>query len=93
MNGTEQKCTNEFISMDNLQKYNKVFKECFSLGDADLNAALIYQSISDWDSVGHMRMIANLEESFGIMMDTEDIIDFSSYEKGMTILKKYGVQI
>ena len=40
-----------------------------------------------------MRMIATLEEAFGIMMDTEDIIDFSSYEKGKTILKKYGVQI
>jgi acyl carrier protein len=79
--------------MDNLQKYNKVFKECFSLGDADLNVALVYQSIPSWDSVGHMRMIANLEEAFDIVMDTEDIIDFSSYEKGKTILHKYGVQI
>lgn len=79
--------------MDNLQKYNKVFKECFSLNDADLNAALVYQSIPSWDSVGHMRMVANLEEVFNIVMDTEDIIDFSSYEKGKTILQKYGVQI
>jgi acyl carrier protein len=81
------------MKMDNLQKYNNVFKECFSLSDADLNAALVYQSIASWDSVGHMQMVANLEESFGILMDTEDIIDLSSYEKGKIILQKYGVQI
>jgi len=79
--------------MENLQKYNNVFKECFSLVDADLNATLAYQSIASWDSVGHMKMIANMEEVFGIMVDTEDIIDFSSYEKGKTILQKYGVQM
>ena len=79
--------------MDNLQKYNEVFKECFSLDDADLDVALVYQSVSSWDSVGHMKMIATLEETFDIMMDTEDIIDFSSYEKGKGILLKLGVQI
>ena len=78
---------------DNLLKYNRVFKECFAIGDADLNDALVYQSIPSWDSVGHMRMVANLEEVFGIMMDTENIIDFSSYEKGKIILQKLGIQM
>lgn len=78
---------------DNLEKYNKVFKECFSLCDESLNDALVYQSVPNWDSVGHMRMVANLEEVFGIMMDTEDIIDFSSYEKGKVILQKLGIQM
>lgn len=40
-----------------------------------------------------MSLIAELEEAFGIMMDTDDIIDFSSYTKGMEILKKYGVEL
>jgi len=81
------------LTMDNLQKYNEVFKVCFSLVDADLNAALVYQSTPSWDSVGHMRMVANLEEVFGIMMDTEDIIDFSSYDKGKIILQKLGIEM
>lgn len=78
--------------MDNLQEYNKVFKECFSLDDADLNSALVYQSVVSWDSVGHMQLVAYLEDCFGIMMDTEDITDFSSYEYGRILLQKYGVQ-
>ena len=54
---------------------------------------LKYQDITAWDSVGHMSLIAELEDAFDIMMDTDDIIDFSSYEKGKEILAKeeYGV--
>lgn len=56
-------------------------------------AGLKYQSIDLWDSVGHMTLIANLEEAFDIMMETDDIIDLSSYEKGIEILSsKYGIQ-
>ena len=79
--------------MENLEKYNHVFKECFTLGDVDLDDSLVYQSIAGWDSVGHMLMVANLEEAFDIMLDTDDIIDFSSYEKGKIILRKYEIQI
>jgi acyl carrier protein len=79
--------------VENLRKYDKVFKDCFAIDDAALGPALVYQSIMTWDSVGHMQMVANLEEVFGISMDTEDIIDFSSYEKGKAILAKYGVSL
>ena len=78
--------------MTNLEIYNNAFKEAFSIEDADL-AGLEYQGIPAWDSVGHMNLIAVLEDAFGIMMDTDDIIDFSSYEKGKEILAKYDKQI
>lgn len=78
--------------MNNKEKYTQVFMSCFSLEESDLNDELVYNSISEWDSVGHMGLIANLEDTFDIMMETDDIIDFSSYHKGMEILAKYGVQ-
>ncbi|MDR1019845.1 MAG: hypothetical protein LBL73_03720 [Synergistaceae bacterium] len=53
--------------------------------------SLKYQAIQEWDSVGHMALMALLEDEFGILLDTDDIIDFSSYEAGMEILKKYDV--
>ena len=74
--------------MTNLEIYNNAFKEAFGIEEADL-AKLEYQGISAWDSVGHMNLIAALEDAFDIMMDTDDIIDFSSYEKGKEILAKY----
>jgi acyl carrier protein len=76
--------------MTNLEKYNEVFKSCFQLDETKL-VGLTYQSVESWDSVGHMGLIAALEDSFDIMMDTDDIIDFSSYEKGKEIMLKYGI--
>ena len=78
--------------MTNQEKYDQVFIECFSVEKDVLNDEFVYQCIPEWDSVGHMAMIAALEDAFEIMMETDDIIDFSSYTKGMEILSKYGIE-
>ena len=79
--------------MSNLEKYNNAFMETLEITEDQLSG-LKYQDIEAWDSVGHMSLIAALEDAFDIMMDTDDIIDFSSYEKGKEILAKeaYGVE-
>lgn len=78
--------------MTNLEKYNKAFCESFEITEDKL-ANLQYQQIELWDSVGHMTLVANLEDAFDIMMETDDIIDLSSYEKGKEILtKNYNVE-
>ena len=79
--------------MTNREKYNSVFIENFFITEDKLGTGLEYNSISEWDSIGHMGMIATLEEAFDITLDTDDIIDFSSYDKGVEILEKYGVTI
>ena len=78
--------------MTNLEKYNNAFIESFGVTEADL-PTLTYQQIEAWDSVGHMQLIAALEDAFDIMFDTDDIIDFSSYEKGKEYMKKYEVEL
>ena len=78
--------------MANLEIYNKVFCETLQIEESQLNG-LEYQGVELWDSVGHMTLMAALEDAFDIMLDTDDIVDFSSYEKGKDILKKYDVEI
>ena len=78
--------------MNNLDKYSKVFEKSFSVNKSKLKK-LKYQSIPQWDSVGHMTMIGSLEDVFNISLEMDDIIDFSSFEKGKKILKKYKVKI
>ena len=78
--------------MSNSDKYAKIFVKIFSVSKSKLKK-LKYQSIPQWDSVGHMSMIGSLEKAFKITMDIDDIVDFSSYEKGKKILKKYKVKI
>jgi len=78
--------------MTNLEKYSEVFCKTFEI-TADKLAGLKYQDIDAWDSVGHMTLVANLEDAFDIMMETDDIIDLSSFEKGQEILaKNYDVE-
>lgn len=80
--------------MSNLEKYNQAFIDTLEITEDQL-AGLKYQDIAAWDSVGHMSLIAALEDAFDIMMDTDDIIDLNSYEKGKEILAKadYGVEL
>ena len=78
--------------MSNLEKYEETFTEIFDISKGQLKG-LKYQGIENWDSVGHMSLVAAMEDAFDIEMDTDDIIDFSSYKKGSEILNKYGVKL
>lgn len=74
------------------EKYDNAFIQTFNVAKSDL-PNLVYQSIPEWDSVGHMTLMATLEEDFNIALEMDDIIDFSSYEKGKEILRKYGIDL
>ena len=58
-----------------------------------LNDEFKYQSIPEWDSVGHMSIVSELEDVFDIMLEMDDIIDFSSFTVGINMLAKYDVVI
>ncbi len=78
--------------MNHLDKYNAAFVEALGVMEDEL-PELEYQSTDKWDSVGHMQLMALLEDSFDIFFETDDIIDFSSYRKGKEILIKYHIVI
>jgi acyl carrier protein len=75
------------------EKYDQAFVEVFDIEKSELNEQLEYQSIATWDSVGHMALIAALEDAFEIMLEMDDIVDFGSYMTGRETLKKYGVAL
>ena len=79
--------------MDSKQKYQDIFVKSLSIDKNKFNTDIKYNEIPEWDSIGHMTLMSGLEEGFGITMETDDIIDFSSFEKGIQILKKYKVEI
>lgn len=79
--------------MTNLEKYNQAFIEILEVTEDQLGSELTYQSVDNWDSVGHMGLVGELEDAFDIMMETDDIIDFNSYDKGKELLAKYDVII
>ncbi len=78
--------------MTNLEKFNNAFTEALGITEDKL-PGLVYNTIPEWDSVAHMQLIAALEDAFDIMIDTDDILDLSSYEKGKEIIAKYEVEL
>ena len=78
--------------MSSKEKYRDIFIQSLSIDEKKFNEKIKYNEIPEWDSIGHMTLMSNLEEKFSISMDTDDIVDFSSFKKGIEILEKYGVK-
>ena len=77
--------------MNNLNKLYDVFVKSLNISLSEVTGQLTYNSIPEWDSVAHMAMVAELENAFDIMLETDDIIDMSSVNKAKEILEKYNV--
>lgn len=78
--------------MENLERYKKVFMEVFEANEETLGENFTTENVERWDSVGQMALITALEQEFDIMFDIDDIYEFTSYPKGIEILKKYEVE-
>tara|TARA_B100001063_G_scaffold245297_1_gene280580 strand:- start:1432 stop:1668 length:237 start_codon:yes stop_codon:yes gene_type:complete len=77
--------------MKNKNKYIKVFTDSLSIDKKKFNENIKYNDIPEWDSIGHMTLMSALEDEFKISIDTDDVIDFSSFKRGIQILKKYKI--
>lgn len=75
--------------MNNVEKYDNVFMNVFNVSKEILNDSFTFSNVEEWDSVMHMVLISQLEDTFDIMFDTEDILSFESYENGKKIINKY----
>ena len=71
--------------MENKKKYKEIFIKSLSIKENDFSEELKYNEIPEWDSIGHMTLMSGLEEGFSISIETDDIVDFSSYKKGVEI--------
>ncbi len=78
--------------MDNLEKYTEAFIEAFEV-EKDNIRSLKRDSTEQWDSIGHMKLLAALEDKFEIEFEPEEMIDLVSYDKGIEILKNRGIII
>ena len=78
--------------MDNKEKYKSIFIESLAIDRSKFNENIKYNEIPEWDSIGHMTLMSGLEDGFNIAIETDDIVDFSSFKKGMEILGKHKIE-
>lgn len=79
--------------MSEREKYNEAFITVFGVEEKDLGSEFTSAKVGNWDSITQMSLVAELEDSFEILLDTDDIFELDSYEKGIAVLKKYGVEL
>ena len=76
-----------------MQKLIDCFVQTFAIEPDHVAPELAYQSIPQWDSVGHMALVAEIENTFNVTLDTDDIIGMSDVSKAVDILRKHGVTL
>ncbi len=72
-------------------KLHGIVAKSLMIEPAKVSEDLQYNSMPEWDSVAHMALIADLEDAYDIMLDTDDIVAMSSVGKIREILTKYDV--
>jgi acyl carrier protein len=72
-----------------MEKLQSIFADSLGIPADQINDSLTYASITEWDSVAHMALIAAIEEGYDIMIDANDVIDLSSFAKAKEIVAKY----
>lgn len=77
--------------MENLARYQNCFRRAFQLEDDEIVDSFAYQDNAQWDSVGHLTLITEIENEFELQFDVDDVIDFSSFRVGKEIIEKYGI--
>lgn len=91
--GLSQGAHPENFTDENEQRLRAAFAEVLCLPTQQITDEIAYDKTSSWDSVAHLALVAAIDTTFDITMDTDDVIDMSSYGRAREILRKYGVAI
>lgn len=79
--------------MSPAHRYTRVFQEVFALPAEHFTAGFTFADEAAWDSIAHMALVTALEEEFGIMLETSEILEFGSFANGKKILAHHGIGI
>jgi acyl carrier protein len=79
--------------MTNLEKLNQIFCEVFSADESALGSNFNKDNVEGWDSVHQLSLTSSVEDEFDIMLDAEDILEFTSYDNAKQVLAKYDIEL
>jgi acyl carrier protein len=79
--------------MSNLEKLNQIFCEVFAVESSALNSEFNKDNVEGWDSVRQLSLTSSVEDEFDIMLDAEDILEFTSYDNAKAVLEKYEIEL
>jgi len=72
-----------------IEELRALFVEELNVDQALVVDSLEYNTLPEWDSIAHMRLIVAIEDKYDIMIDTDDVIDMSTFKIACEIVNKY----
>ena len=78
--------------MTGLEKYKDAFRTAFEIDDSVIEEMSDGES-EQWDSIGHMQLIATLEDVFEIEFEPDEIRAINSFSNGETESDLAGILI
>lgn len=77
--------------MNNLQKLKYAFSKGLSISIDDVQEDLSYLEIVEWDSMSHLFLVKEIEDTFDIVIETEDILEMNSFKNIKEVLGKFKI--
>jgi hypothetical protein len=78
--------------MSNLDRLRDAFRTGLMLPADYAVDALEYRGVEQWDSLAHLTLVAEIENAFGVSINTDDVIDLDSFAKAVEILQTHDVE-
>ena len=81
------------MANDNVQMLKELFSKQLGVDLVEVLDDLSYETNAKWTSIKHMELVSEIERTFDILLDTEEIIDLDSFNSARDILRKHDVSI
>ena len=78
--------------MSNIEKLKVAFVEGLEIPMEEVETATM-EGVDKWDSIGQMSLVAIIEDAFGIEFEPDEVMQFTSFEAGKTILKNHNIEL
>ena len=72
---------------------DSAFRRALELDDDTDVRALKYRDVEQWDSIGHMALVAEIESEYDVMFSTDEVVALSSYDKAVELLQAHGADV
>ena len=73
------------------KRLEKVIREVFPIEEENIDENWTSDDIPDWDSVGHLNLIVEIEKEFDIKVEIEEMFEVEKLGDITRILKKKNV--
>lgn len=72
---------------DTLSKIQEAFHKAFGVDPQLVSLETTPSDVPAWDSVGHLELASSLEQSFGINLDVDDLMEMENVREIVRVIK------